>query len=294
MTLHELVVDARGRLGRAGIRDADAGFDAEVLARVLLGWDRARFLTDRHDEVPAGFREAYDHLIARRERREPASYIMGSKEFWGLEFEVSQDVLIPRPETELLVDEALACAGALQSYGVRPVIVDAGTGSGCLAVVLARELPHTHVIATDISAAALYMARRNATRHGVGDRIVFVQTNFLDGLRCRADLIVSNPPYVPRSLAPGLSPEVRNFEPHIALFGGTDGLDMQRVLLEQASDRLGPSGYLLMEFGDGQEDDLRMAIGQWPALRILRIREDLHGIPRTVVITSNRSKRMAI
>jgi PrmC N-terminal domain len=110
MTLHDLVADARGRLGRAGIRESEAGLDAEILARRLLGWDRARFLTDRHDEVPAGFHEAYDLLIARRERREPTSYIMGSKEFWGLDFEVSRDVLIPRPETELLVEEALTCS----------------------------------------------------------------------------------------------------------------------------------------------------------------------------------------
>jgi release factor glutamine methyltransferase len=285
MTLHELVVDARGRLGRAGIRDSEAGFDAEVLARMLLGWDRARFFAGRHDDVPAGFREAYDRLIARRERREPTSYIMGSKEFWGLEFEVSPDVLIPRPETEMLVEEALACVRTLQSHVARPVIVDAGTGSGCLAVVLARELPHAELIATDISRAALHVARRNAMRHGVGDRIHFVQTNFLDGIGSRVDVIVSNPPYVPRSLARGLSPEVLDFEPHVALFGGIDGLDMQRVLLEQASHRLASSGYLLMEFGDGQEDDVRTTVGKWPSLRILRIRDDFQGIPRTAVIT---------
>jgi len=245
MTVHELVVDARGRLGRAGIRDSEAGFDAEVLARVLLGWDRARFFAGRHDDVPAGFREAYDGLIARRERREPTSYIMGAKEFWGLEFEVSPDVLIPRPETEMLVEEALACVRTLQSH----------------------------------------VARRNAMRHGVGDRIRFVQTNFLDGIGSRVDVIVSNPPYVPRSLARGLSPEVLDFEPHVALFGGIDGLDMQRVLLEQASHRLASSGYLLMEFGDGQEDDVRTTVGKWPSLRILRIRDDFQGIPRTAVIT---------
>src|SRR5262245_12312901 len=149
MTLHDLVVDARGRLGRAGIRESEAGLDAEILARRLLGWDRARFLTGRHDQVPAGFHEAYDRLIARRERREPTSYIMGSREFWDLDFEVSQDVLIPRPETELLVEEALTCARTL-SHLAHPLIVDAGTGSGCLAVVLARELPAARVVATDI------------------------------------------------------------------------------------------------------------------------------------------------
>ena len=283
MTVHEFVVDARGRLGRAGIRDAEAGLDAERFARLVLGWDRADFLVGRHDEAPTGFQEAYHRLIARRERREPTSYIVGSKEFWGLTFDVSPDVLIPRPETEFLIDEALACVRNLRL--AQPFILDAGTGSGCLAVVLARELPGARVIATDISLGALKVARQNAMRHGVADRIRFVLTDFLAGIMERPHLIVSNPPYVPRLHAPGLAPEIREFEPHVALFGGADGLEKQRTLLAQAADRLAPSGYLLMEFGDGQEDALRTAIGQRPCLRILRIREDLRGIPRTAVIT---------
>jgi release factor glutamine methyltransferase len=288
MTLHDLVADARGRLGRAGIRESEAGLDAEILARRLLGWDRARFLTDRHDEVPAGFHEAYDLLIARRERREPTSYIMGSKEFWGLDFEVSRDVLIPRPETELLVEEALTCARTLSDLA-HPLIVDAGTGSGCLAIVLARELPEVQVVATDISLAALDVARRNAMRHGVADRIHFVQTDFLEALGRQPHIIASNPPYVPGLCARGLPPEVREFEPHVALFGGSDGLEKQRTLLEQAAHRLAPTGYLLMEFGDGQEDDVRVAISKWPGFQILRIREDLQGIPRTAVIARQDS-----
>jgi release factor glutamine methyltransferase len=285
MTVHDLVVDAGGRLGRAGIRQSEARLDAELLARGLLGWDSARFLASRGEPAPAGFREHYDQLIRRRERREPTSYIIGSKEFWGLEFEVSSDVLIPRPETEFLVEEALECSRALTPRTSRPLVVDVGTGSGCVAVALANELVSAHIVATDISAAALDVARRNARRHGVADRVHFVRTDFLAGIRRSADLIVSNPPYVPRAHAAGLSPEVRDFEPHVALFGGTDGLEKQRILMEQATKCLVPGGYLLVEFGDGQEEAVRALIEHWPSLRIIRVRSDLQGIPRTMVVT---------
>jgi release factor glutamine methyltransferase len=210
---------------------------------------------------------------------------MGSKEFWGLDFEVSSDVLIPRPETEFLVEEALACSRGVASVTGSPFVVDVGTGSGCVAVSLAHEIVTARILATDISAAALVVARRNAVRHGVANRISFVRTDFLAGIGRAVDLIVSNPPYVPRSHAAGLSPEVRDFEPHVALFGGSDGLEKQQRLLEQAVTCLAPSGYLLVEFGDGQEDALRALIAGWPSLRILRVRSDLLGIPRTMVLT---------
>ena len=291
MTVHDLVVDAGGRLGRAGIRQSEARLDAEALARRLLGWDRARFLASRGDEAPVGFPEHYDRLIRRRERREPTPYITGSKEFWGLDFEVSSDVLIPRPETEFLVEEALACWRALPSDVHRPFIVDVGTGSGCVAVALAHEILSARIVATDISPSALDVARRNAERHGVAERIHFVQTDFLAGIQDSADLIVSNPPYVPRAHAAGLSPEVREFEPHVALFGGPDGLEKQQMLLGQAAERLAPSGYLLVEFGDGQEDALRALTTRWPSLRIVRVRNDLQDIPRTMVLTRTGNPR---
>jgi len=284
MTLHDLVVAAGGRLGRAGIRESEARLDAEALARLVLGWDRARFLTNRHDEVPAGFRERYDLVIARRERREPAPYIAGRREFWGLDFEVSGDVLIPRPETEFLVEEALACFREAPPANGSPLVIDAGTGSGCLAVVLARELPRAYVVATDISPAALRVARRNAVRHDVARRVRFVRTDFLAGIRAAADLIVSNPPYVPRGVAPGLSPEVRDFEPHVALFGGVDGLEHHRTLLAQAAGTLAPEGRLLVEFGAGQEEELLAVVAARPEFRVLHVRNDLQGIPRTMVL----------
>lgn len=284
MTVHDIVADARGRLGRAGIRDAEAQLDAEVLARQILGWDRARFLTGRHVEAPSGFRQAYEGLIARRERREPTSYIVGSREFWGLDFVVSSDVLIPRPETEILVEEALACVDALRSHEAAPLVVDAGTGSGCVAVALALERPDVRILATDISLVALQVARDNAIRHGVFGRIRFVRMDLLAALAGQADLVVSNPPYVPQAHAPGLMPEVREFEPHVALFGGATGMDQARALIAQAARHLAPHGRLLMEFGDGQEDDVRRAIAEWPSLEVIRVRHDLQGIPRMVVV----------
>ena len=289
MTLQELVLDARERLIQAGIRSELAALDAELLAREVLGWDRARFLADRHRQPPGDFCPSYEKLVVRRERREPIHYITGSREFWGLEFEVSRDVLIPRPETEFIVEEALACLKTEGRGGRTPPsqpleIADIGTGSGVLAVALARELPASRVTATDISAAALTVAHRNALRHGVADRIRFIQTNFLSAIAGPFALIVSNPPYVPAVSAPGLTPEVREYEPGVALFGGADGLEGLRQVLDQATPRLAPDGWLIVEFGYGQDDALNDLIGERPALALARIREDLQGIPRTAVV----------
>ena len=190
MTIHDLVRGARERFVNAGISAHLATLDAEVLARQVLGWDRARFLTDRNEKASSMFLLNYEPLVSRRERREPVSYILGSREFWGLDFEVGPDVLIPRPETEMIVEETIALVGRQAA----PRIVDVGTGSGCIAIVLAREIPGARIIATDVSAEALRVARRNAARHGVGDRVTFVETSFLDGLEKGADVVVSNPP----------------------------------------------------------------------------------------------------
>jgi release factor glutamine methyltransferase len=250
----------------------------------VLGWDRARFLTDRHHEAPTGFQDDYDRLVARRALREPTSYIAGVREFWGLDFEVTGDVLIPRPETEFLVEEALACIRALPSGGDPPLVVDVGTGSGCVAVVLAHEVPRIRLVATDISIAALKVARRNAARHGLASRIRFVCADLLTGLDIVPHVMTCNPPYVPQVSAPGLSPEVREFEPHVALFGGADGLEKQRSLLEQAATRLEPSSTLIVEFGDGQEDAVFRAVAEWPCFEVIKVRNDLQDIPRTMVI----------
>lgn len=253
-----------------------------MLARHALGWDRARYLAYRDDLPPAGFAAAYDALVARRERREPVSQILGSREFWARDFEVTRDVLTPRPETELVVEEALRIAGAWTD-GAHRRVVDVGTGSGCLAVTLALELPaHVQVTATDISAAALNVARRNAARHHA-DRVHFVETDLLAGLEPGFDLVVSNPPYVPMRVRAALSPDVREFEPSEALFGGDDGLELIRTLLDQATDALLPNGMLVMEFGAGQDDEVRNLVAARPRLTLESVRPDLQGIDRVIV-----------
>jgi release factor glutamine methyltransferase len=286
MTIHDLVQGARSRLVQAGISAHLAALDAEVLARRVLGWDQARFLVDRDEPASSAFLLNYEHYVARRIRREPVSYIIGTREFWSLDFEVTPDVLIPRPETELIVEEALEIMKREResSRSLFPVLIDVGTGSGVLAVVLAREFPSARVIATDVSARALAVARRNAARHGVADRITFVETSFLDGLEELADLIVSNPPYVPSASAPALTPEVRDYEPGVAVFGGDDGLEILRRVCEDSVERLVPGGWLIVEFGYGQDDAVRSLAEASPALSLVKIRGDLQDIPRTAVM----------
>ncbi len=283
MTIHELVRGARDRLVQAGISADLAARDAEVLARQVLGWDPARFLSYRNDPASSAFLLGYEQVVARRLRREPISYILGVREFWGLDFEVTPEVLIPRPETELVIEEALSLREQLAAVapGAGRLFYDIGTGSGILAVVLAREFPDARVIATDIAPGALQVAARNAARHGTAGRIRFVETSFFDGLDERADLIVSNPPYVPASAAPALTPEVVDYEPHVAVFSGADGLDGVRTVVAGSVERLRPGGLLIVEFGYGQDEDVARLVAAQPELRLVGIREDLQGIPRT-------------
>jgi release factor glutamine methyltransferase len=280
MTIHDLVQGARDRFLKAGINANLASLDAEVLARKVLGWDRTRFITERNEPATSSFLLNFEHVVARRVRREPISYITGTREFWGIDFEVTPDVLIPRPETELIIEEALERIEA----DSRPVIIDVGTGSGCIAVALALEVPGARVVATDVSSGALEVARRNAVRHGVADRVRFVETSFLDGLDDAADLIVSNPPYVPSVSAPGLTPEVRDYEPGVALYGGEDGLEGVRRVVEGSLPRLVRGGWLIMEFGYGQDDQVAKLVPEYPGLTLAKIRHDLQDIPRTAVI----------
>lgn len=280
-SIHERLAEARQELIVAGLSSDNAAFDAEVLARHVLGWDRAALLSHRRDRIPDHFDNAFAPLIARRARREPVAYIVGHREFWGLDFEVTHDVLIPRPETEFLIEEAKAYA-----EGDRRVecIIDVGTGSGCIAIALALELPHAQVIATDMSARALDVARRNAARHGVSNRVTTVETDLLAGISTVADLIVSNPPYVPSWNAGAMQPEVGLYEPPVALFSeGHDGMAIIRRLLTASLPRLAANGRLMMEFGYGQEAQLLLA-AQDAGWEIERMREDLQSIPRVAVL----------
>jgi release factor glutamine methyltransferase len=277
--LHERLAEARRALTASGIDPDEAAIDAEVLARHVLGWDRGQFVTRWREPVPATLDPQFERLLDRRRAREPVAYIVGHREFWGREFEVTPAVLVPRPETEIIVEEAIA------ELRARPVstIVDAGTGSGCLAITLALEFPAARVLATDISPAALAVARRNAATHGVEARVTCVEGDLLAAIDEPADLIVSNPPYVPSSDAGHLQPEVDRYEPHAALFGGTDGLDVIRRLFATAPARLAGEGRLVVEFGFGQEADVR-ELARAAGCRVVRIRADLQGIPRTAVL----------
>ena len=278
-SLHERLADARHSFERAGIAADEAAIDAEVLARHVLGWDRAMLITHGHEHLPPGFETSFDSLVQRRLQREPVALIVGHREFWGLEFEVTRDVLIPRPETELVVESALELAGA----GTVRRIIDVGTGSGCIAVALAVTLSDVSVIATDISPAALAVATRNALGHGVADRVTFVPSNLLEDVPGTADLIVSNPPYVPASDLETLPPEVARYEPHQALFAGDDGLSVIRRLCETAGAHLAPAGHLVVEFGFGQTPRV-LALAADAGWRVIAVRHDLQRIPRVIVL----------
>ena len=272
---------ARHRLVAAGIDERDVALDAEVLARHVLGWDRARYFSRVRDPIPATFDERFDPLVERRCRREPVAQITGWREFWGLDIAVTPDVLVPRPESELLVETSLAL---LVDRSAAWDIADVGTGSGCLAVALALELPRARVTATDLSPAALAVAVGNATRHGVADRVSFHDARGLDGQPGPYDLIVSNPPYVPVSEMASLAPEIARYEPASALCGGPDGLDPARELIPAAASRLRAGGWLVMEIGARQDAAVSELVAGQPELSLVEIRKDLQRIPRAAVM----------
>ena len=282
MTVVEHVGAAASRLIAVGLSRQVAAIDAEVLARHALGWSRATYFADRRDRPPQEFGKLYWQLVARRERREPVSLIVGTIEFWGLAFEVTADVLSPRPETELLIEEALSL---VDRHGINgSQVVDVGTGSGCLAVALAHELSEVHIVATDISEAALRVAKRNAEHHAVVQRITWVRTAFLDGVGMRTNLILANLPYVSTSDLGALPPEVRDFEPPEALVAGSDGLEIISGLLKRSTVHLFQGGHVVVEFGMGQNAAIQDLVAANPELELVRIRKDLQGIPRIAVI----------
>jgi release factor glutamine methyltransferase len=279
-TLHEHVAAARRRLAAAGIGAEEADLDARLLAQHVLGWDAADFFREMADPPPARLEPAFEALVQRRASREPMAYILGRQEFWGLLFEVTPDVLIPRPETEGIV-EALLERRAERTAPLR--IADVGTGSGCLAVALATLYPQAHVTASDVSQPALEVAARNAARHGVADRVSFTRSDLLGDSGSSFDTIVSNPPYIPAGDRLNLAPEVRDHEPAVALFSGPDGMQAITTLVQRAPAHLAGHGLLVVEFGLGQEAQVRAVIDARPGLELLEIRRDLQGIPRTAV-----------
>jgi release factor glutamine methyltransferase len=261
--------------------------DAELLLMRVLGRDRAWLMAHGDAELTAEQAERFDAWVARRGRQEPVQYIVGEQEFYGLVFSVTPDVLIPRPETEHVVEAVLGKVP--RDAAVR--ICDVGTGSGAIAIALAKELPRAEVTAVDCSAAALEVARQNGVLHGVGDRVRFVASDLLGAVRGeRFDVVVSNPPYVAEGEA--LEAQVRDWEPHGALFAGETGLDVYRRLIPEAWSGLVRDGWLVMEMGQGQREAIAALLsshqsspgaepkGGWEAVSFVA---DLQGIPRVAM-----------
>lgn len=252
--------------------------NAEVLLMHTLGCDRAYLYAHPERELTEDEMTRYDEHLSERSRGVPSQYITGHQEFYGLDFIVGPGVLIPRPETEHLVEEVLDITNNIPPG---PHIVDVGTGSGAIAIVIAHELPDAYVYATDISEEALEIARANATRLQVDDDIEFCRTDLLEGYPDeKFDIVVSNPPYVGESEHDKVQLEVRKFEPHLAVFGGHEGLDIYRRLIPQAQRVLRPGRWLAMEIGYSQEAQVVALLDGWEEVRSV---PDLQGIPRVIV-----------
>lgn len=276
MTVAECARRATSVLLDAGWQPEDARRDVAVLARHLLGWDAAAWLTRQREPVSDAVAAPLLQLVARRMQGEPVAYLTGEREFYGRLFRVSSAVLIPRPETELLVERALAAIDARGDISV----VDVGTGSGCIAVTVALERPGVQVLATDVSRDALEVAQANAARLGAGQRVRFVHST-LTGPADAVDVIVSNPPYIPERDRDRVMRDVRDFEPVGALFGGDDGLSVIRRLVGRARGTLRPDGAILMEVGAGQAAAV-LELLDAAGFVGLRTTSDLAGIARVV------------
>jgi release factor glutamine methyltransferase len=275
-TVARLLEWTTGRFKERGIDSPR--LEAEILLACALGIRRIDLYV-RHDQIvdDAG-RARFRDMVRRRQEGCPTAHIVGKKEFYSLDFAVSPATLIPRPDTELLVDEALRLAKPL----MEPLIADIGTGTGCVAVALAHRLPKARIVAVDISPEALETARGNATRLGVADRVDFRLGDLLAPLAgLRPDLIVSNPPYIPTNDIAGLDPGVRDHEPALALDGGPDGLRVIERLAEQALSLLAPGGRLLVEIGAGQEEGARGVLTR-AGFTVESVRKDGGGHPRVV------------
>jgi release factor glutamine methyltransferase len=283
VTLIKAINSASAKLAAAGV--PNARLDAELLVCHTLGRDRAWLLAHIQDGLDDERRRMFERLIERRAGREPFQYITGRQEFWGLDFHVTPDVLIPRPETELIIETALQQA---QGRSGPLSVIDLCTGSGCIAVCLAKELPSARIFATDTSVKALVVARENARRHGLADRIRFFEGDLfapMDELDVhgQVDIVVSNPPYISTGDRPALQPEVRDYEPAMALFAGPGGTELHRRIVGAAPRLLKNNGALIMEMGIGQAKALARMIRENGAYAAPEVLKDLAGIERVIV-----------
>lgn len=274
MLLKQALSSAVDRLTAANV--GSPRMNAEVLLIFTLGCDRAHLYAHSERELTADELARYDRALARRASGVPSQYITGHQEFWGMDLLVSPAVLIPRPETEHIIEMALP----LVKSAVKPKIVDVGTGSGCIALALAKELPDAEVHATDSSLAALELARANAARHQMEKRIYFHQADLLRGFDNDCfDLVASNPPYVGESEQDQVQLEVRRFEPRNAVFAGPTGLEVIGRLIPQARAALKPGAWLVMEISGTIAPRAQQLLEDWTEVKLTN---DLQGIPRVV------------
>jgi release factor glutamine methyltransferase len=292
-TIAEAIAEGASRLKASSVSEERR--TAGALLCHLLGIERTHLLIRSEEPINESNYDSFLQFVERRASGEPLHYITGNREFFGLDFTVSRDVLIPRPETEFLVERVIKLANDLFPEETNPVIVDLGTGSGCIAVTLAVHLPNARLVATDISAAALEVARRNAALHNVEERIEFIEGDTLEPLARLelegiVDFLASNPPYVNEAGSELLQREVRDWEPHRALFGGVDGLDFYQRILADGLKYIKASGYLVLEIGYGQLGPISEMIAA-AAWEMVDVTPDLQGIPRTITLRGSSGKR---
>ena len=289
-------------MGIARLRDAHVPsftLAAELLLLYVIERDRTWLYAHPEEATSEGNTQLFLSLIERRAAGEPTQHLTGKQEFWGLELEVTPDVLIPRPETEHLIEVALdrlalrevRAGGRQKSDGAGLSIADVGTGSGCIAIALAKELPQAAIFAADVSPAALAVARRNAERHGVSDRVHFFECNLLDAFGDSSlvtrhspllfDLIASNPPYIGRRERETLMREVREHEPEVALYGGVEGYEFYVEIITQAALQLKPRGFLVLELGHNSLPAVEPLL-ETSGWRNISVANDLAGIPRVL------------
>ncbi|MGD0112351.1 MAG: peptide chain release factor N(5)-glutamine methyltransferase [Armatimonadota bacterium] len=276
MRITEAISRSRQRLSSVGIDEAR--LDAELLVSEVTGRGRAWLFLHPDEELTPAQTARLEALLSRRLRREPLPYILGRAEFCGLTFRVTPAALIPRPETEILVEAAIERA---QGLGAQ-FIVDVGSGSGAIAVALARQMPQVHVIAADVSLNALRLARENVVTHDAAGRVHLLCSDLLDGLRGEFDCVVANLPYVRADEFPELQPEVRNYEPRWALDGGPDGLELIRRLGAQLLGHLRTGGFAALEVGAGQAPEVTKLL-ETAGLRTVEALRDYGGIERVVI-----------
>jgi release factor glutamine methyltransferase len=278
MIVHDIINESTKALEAADI--PSARLDAEVLLSFCLGCDRLEFYKNPDRIISETQLSAFRNLIARRLQWEPVAYITGRKEFWSFTLEVNSSVLIPRPDTEVIVEEALDICRKIDSSKMK--ILDIGTGSGAIAIALAKEMPHAKVMATDISPAAVNLAQKNAAALGLKEKIDFRQGNLFEPVDGIFDIIVCNPPYISAQDYEKLPAGVKNYEPQDALLAGKSGLEFYEKLIYQAAGFVQKNGWLLLEIGAKQEAGVRGIMETSSCYDSIEMSRDYAGLPRVI------------